>query len=239
MTIATAFFRARGYPVLRVNQRGAGPSRPLCGRQYHAGASNDLAAFLARLDPDLTKNGVMPVGFSLGGNVLLKFLGDVGRRFPIVKAASVSAPIDLAQSSRSLLRWRNFAYHRYILARLKRQCTAPGAELTADERHAILRAKNLWGLDDRFTAPRNGYANAEDYYNDNAAQNFLGGIKHPTMLIHAKDDPFVPVEPYLRQRWSGNPRLTPLLPESGGHLGFHDPMGLWHLRQIEAFFAER
>ena len=124
------------------------------------------------------------------------------------------------------MRWRNFAYHRFILTRLKRQCTAPGAELSREERHAILRAKNLWEFDDRFTAPRNGYDGAAHYYHENAGQSYLGSIKHPTLLIHAKDDPFVPVGPYLTQRWSGHSSLNVLLPESGGHLGFHDPLGL-------------
>ncbi len=239
MTVAAAFFVARGYPVLRVNLRGAGLSRPFCSRQYHAGSSDDLAAVIRGLDPELTRHGVMPIGFSLGGNVLLKLLGTLGRDLPIVKAASVSAPIDLAQSSRSLMRWRNFGYHRFILTRLKRQCTAAGAELSRDERQAILSARTLWELDERFTAPRNGYADAEDYYRDNAAKTYLGDINQPTMLIHAKDDPFVPVGPYLQERWGGHADLTVLLPASGGHLGFHDPLGLWHLRQIGDFFAER
>ena len=173
----------------------------------------------------------------LGGNVLLKLLGTVGRHLPIVKAAAVSAPIDLAQSSNSLMRWRNFAYHRFILTRLKRQCTAAGAELSKEERQAILGARSLWELDERFTAPRNGYEGADDYYQDNAGKGYLGGIKQPTMLIHAKDDPFVPVNPYFQQRWNGHPNLKVLLPTSGGHLGFHDPLGLWHLRQIDEFFS--
>ncbi|MEM9628454.1 MAG: alpha/beta fold hydrolase [Pseudomonadota bacterium] len=237
MTVATAFFLARGYPVLRVNLRGAGLSRPFCRRQYHAGCSEDLATVIDALDPELTRHGIMPIGFSLGGNVLLKLLGTLGRHLPIVKAAAVSAPIDLAQSSSSLMRWRNFAYHRFILTRLKRQCTAAGAELSKTERQAILGARSLWQLDDRFTAPRNGYDSAVDYYRDNAAKGFLGAIRQPTMLIHAKDDPFVPVSPYFQQRWGNHPNLKVLLPTSGGHLGFHDPLGLWHLRQIDDFFA--
>ena len=237
MNVAAAFFLARGYPVLRVNLRGAGLSRPFCRKQYHAGCSDDLAAVIAGLDPELTRHGILPIGFSLGGNVLLKLLGTIGRHLPIIRAACVSAPIDLAQSSRSLMRWRNFGYHRFILTRLKRQCTAAGARLTKEEQRAIRRARSLWDLDERFTAPRNGYQDAADYYQANAGKVYLGGIKQPTMLIHAKDDPFVPVGPYLQERWSGHQNLTVLLPNSGGHLGFHDPLGLWHLRQIDGFFA--
>lgn len=239
MVLAAAYFLARGYPVLKINQRGAGPSRPDCSGQYHAGLTQDFATLLERLDPALTRNGVLPIGFSLGGNMLLKFLGEVGRHSPVRRAATVSAPLDLAPSCQSLMRWRNYLYHRYILTHLKRNCTAPGAELTEAERKAILGAGNLWQFDQGFTAPRNGFASAKDFYDANSSRHFIGGIRTPTLLIHAQDDPFVPADPYLEHRWSGSPRLTPLLPKSGGHLGFHDPMGVWHLRQIEEFFRER
>ncbi len=239
MRLAAAFFLARGYPILRLNQRGAGPSRPLCKREYHAGSSADLATLFEKLDPALTRYGILPVGFSLGGNALLKLLGTISRDLPIRAAATVSAPIDLAQSCRSLKRWRNFGYHRYILTRLKRLCTAPGAELSKKERQSILSARSLWQFDDQFTAARNGYSDAEDYYRCNTAKNFLADVKLPTLLIHAKDDPFVPVAPYVDQRWPENPKLELLLPRSGGHLGFHDPAGFWHLRQIDTFFQSQ
>ena len=238
MILAAAYFLARGYPVLRINQRGAGPSRRFCRQQYHGGRTADLAALLDRLDPKLLRHGVLPIGFSLGGNLLLKYLGETGRNGPVRRAATVSAPLDLAHSCRSLMRWRNYLYHRYILTHLKRNCTAHGAALTETERKAILGADSLWQLDDGFTAPRHGYADAEDFYGANSSQHFLGGIRVPTLLIHAQDDPFVPADRYLARKWSSEPHLTTLLPKSGGHLGFHDPMGVWHLRQIEAFFEQ-
>ncbi len=238
MILAAAYFLARGYPVLRVNQRGAGPSRRFCRQQYHAGRTEDLAGLLDRLDPKLTRHGVLPIGFSLGGNLLLKYLGETGTNGPVRRAATVSAPLDLAHSCRSLMRWRNYLYHRYILTHLKRNCTGQGAQLTEPERKTILGANSLWQLDHAFTAPRHGYAGADDFYGANSCQQFLGGIRVPTLLIHAQDDPFVPADPYLQRQWSGEPHLTPLLPKSGGHLGFHDLSGVWHLRQIETFFEQ-
>ncbi len=238
MTVATAFFLMRGYLVLLVNQRGAGPSRPFCTRQYHAGSTVDFARLLEGLAPELTRHGVLPIGFSLGGNMLLKFLGTHGRHSPVRRAATVSAPLDLAASCRSLLRWRNFGYHRYILAHIRRNCTAHGADLTEHERKAILGARSLWQFDDGFTAPRNGYPDAEAFYAENSSGRFLDRIRLPALVIHAKDDPFVPATPYLTRRWSANPRLAALLPDSGGHLGFHDPLGVWHLRQIATFFEQ-
>jgi len=236
MTFATAFFLIRGYRVLLVNQRGAGPSRAACGAQYHAGSSDDIAILLDTLNPWLTRQGVLAVGFSLGGNVLLKFLAETGQHSAVRRAATVSAPLCLAASVHSLMRWRNFGYHRYILTNLKRTCTGPGAVLTEAERKAILRASSLWQLDEHFTAPRLGYASAGQFYEANSSGRFLDGIRTETLLIHAQDDPFVPAAPYLARDWSRLPKLTPLLPQSGGHLGFHDPLGLWHLRQIDRFF---
>ncbi|MEM7023379.1 MAG: alpha/beta fold hydrolase, partial [Pseudomonadota bacterium] len=219
-----------------VNQRGAGPSRALCSHQYHAGSSDDFATLLDSLNPWLTRRGVLPVGFSLGGNMLLKFLAEAGGHSSVQRAATVSAPLCVAAACRSLMRWRNFAYHRYILTNLKRTCTGAGAALTEREREVILRASNLWQLDEGFTAPRLGYASAGAFYAANSSERFLDGIRTDTLLIHAQDDPFVPADPYLARDWSKHPTLTALLPKSGGHLGFHDPLGLWHLRQIDRFF---
>jgi uncharacterized protein len=238
MVVAAAYFLARGHPVLKVNLRGAGPSRPYCRGHYHAGLTTDLAAVVDRLPPELTRSGVLPIGFSLGGNLLLKFLGEVGRHSPVRRAATVSAPLDLARSCRLLMRWRNYLYHRYIMAHLKRNCTAPGAELSEAERKAILGAATLWQFDNEFTAPRHGFAGAEEFYELNSSQNFLDRIRTDTLMIHAQDDPFVPATPYFEQAWSKMPKLTALLPRSGGHLGFHDPLGVWHLRQIELFFDQ-
>ncbi len=239
MTIATAFFLIRGYRVLMVNQRGAGPSRAACSGLYHAGSSDDFGTLLDHLNPWLTREGVLPVGFSLGGNVLLKFLGEAGRHSAVRRAATVSAPLDLAASCQSLMRWRNFPYHRYLLTSIKRASTGHGAALTEAERKAIFGASSLWQFDERFTAPRLGYRSAAQFYEANASGRFLDSIRTETLLIHAQDDPFVPPAPYLTRDWSRQPKLTALLPQSGGHLGFHDPLGLWHLRQIELFFRER
>jgi predicted alpha/beta-fold hydrolase len=110
MSLAAAFFLARGYPVLRVNQRGAGPSRPLCRREYHAGSSNDLKRLFEKLDPGLTCHGLLPIGFSLGGNALLKFLGTSGRHLPVKRAAAVSAP--MKHGGRAISRWSGVVFTR-------------------------------------------------------------------------------------------------------------------------------
>ena len=233
---ATALLR-RGHPVLRLDLRGAGASRPLCRLQYHAGRTADLRDALAGLPPRLVGDGLVLMGFSLGANLLLKFLAEHGAAFPIVAAASVSAPIDLSAASRRFLAPRNRFYQRHMLAAMKTEATLEGAHLSDEERRAIASVRTVWEFDDRFVAPRNGWAGAEAYYAANAALGFLPEIRVPTLVVHALDDPWIPGETYRRVDWSRSPALTPLLPAAGGHVGFHgrDARQPWHDRCLVAF----
>lgn len=242
-------FLEAGWPVLRVNLRGAGPAGPLCpSGAYHAGRSEDLRALLAVLRwqrPELVDRGVLPVGFSLGGNMLLKFLAEGDFPVAVPAAAAVSAPIDLKAAQVRLMAPRNAAYQRYILHHLRRELRASAqlGEGGADPRRVAqaLAARSVWRFDEVWTGPRNGFAGAEDYYRRNSAAPRLPEIRVPTLLVHALDDPWIPAAAYRAVDWAGNPALTPLLPASGGHVGFHaagrpEP---WHDSMVEAFFAER
>ncbi len=238
MAVSAAGLLAGGYPVLRLNLRGAGPSRPLCRWQYHAGRTGDLRAALMGLDARLYADGFVLVGYSLGGNMLLKFLAEHGASFPIRAAAAVSAPIDLAAAAHRILAPRNRLYHRHLLRHMKAESLAPAAELTAQERAAITAAADIIEFDDRFVAPRNGFADAADYYARNSAEPFLPDIRVPTLIVHAGDDPWIPPHAYRRVAWDRYPHLHPVLPRRGGHVGFH-ARGTrlpWHDRVIAAFF---
>lgn len=237
MRASTAHLLHAGFPVLRLNLRGAGPTRPYCRQHYHAGRSEDLRLILAALPPPVTENGLVAVGFSLGGNLLLKYLGETASAATILAAATVSAPLDLTITARHLGARRNTLYHRYFLRECQRETLAPASAVTAEERCAMLRAKSLWQFDDRFTAPRNGFGGAADYYRRNSSRNFLDEIAVPTLLIHAQDDPIVPAEPYREYDWRRNRRLLLALQSKGGHVGFHDRRGgTWHDRAIQTFF---
>ena len=240
MARAAVHHRGQGRPVLRLNLRGAGPSRATCKGDYHAGCSRDLADALAALiadAPDLAKNGVFLFAVSLGANVMLKFLAEYGADFPVRAAVSVSAPIDLAAASRAILRRRNAPYHRWLLARMKLDCG--GSDISASERAAIANARTVYEFDDRYVAPRHGFEGADHYYDECRAGRFLDAIRTPTLIVHARNDPWIPADAYLARDWSGNPKLTPLLPRAGGHVGFHDPghAASWHDRCAAAFFA--
>jgi predicted alpha/beta-fold hydrolase len=231
----------RGHPVARLNLRGAGPSRPLCRLQYHAGRTKDLRAALrsfAAHDGRVMRGGLLLVGYSLGANMLLKFLAEYAGEFPVHGAASISAPIDLAAASRRFLDTRNRIYHWRLLRYMKIEALGRPDAVTDDERRCILAAGSIYEYDDRFVAPRNGYASAEEYYHANMARRFLADIRHPTLIIHAQDDPWIPADAYTSYPWNENPYLIPLLPRGGGHVGFHGrgSPSPWYDRCLEIFF---
>jgi uncharacterized protein len=211
----------RGGRVLRLNLRGAGPSRPVCGQHYYAGRSQDLRVLLSVLPDELTRDGMVAVGYSLGGAMLLKYLGEEGVATPLAAAATVSAPIDLAVTCGYMMRRRNGLYHRYILDLMKVEATGVGAVVSAAERAAIMGARTVWDYDDVFIAPRYGFASAGDYYERCRPSRFMGGIRVPTLVMSALDDPWIPGTLYREYDWACNASLTPLLPDSGGHVGFH------------------
>lgn len=214
----------RGHPVVRVNLRGAGASGETCRLSYHAGRSEDLRDALRDLfagEPELFAPGIAIVGFSLGGNMLLKFLAEYAGEFPLVWAASVSAPIDLTEASRRFGSRRNRLYQRSILASLRRESLRTEAKLAGGERDAVIRAKSLLEFDEYFVAPRNGYSGAAEYYARNSSREFLSGIAVPTLLVQAHNDPWIPIDAYRDYPWGQAPKLTPLLPQGGGHVGFH------------------
>lgn len=212
----------RGYPVLRLNLRGAGPTLGRCAEQYHAGRSADFAAVMAQLPETLTRNGVAALGYSLGGNMLLKYLGETGQRSGLIAAGSISAPIDLAATSRRFHRRRNWAYQRYLMTRLKRD-TLAARDLPEDYKAPIRRSKSMIEFDDIYIAPRFGFASAQDYWARSSALPWLDEIHTPTLVVHALDDPWVDPEAYRRFEWGQNPVLSPAISLKGGHVGFHDP----------------
>ena len=230
MVKTAAHLLTLGFTVLRLNLRGAGASRPHCRFQYYAGRSEDFADVLAGLPPALTKGGIVAIGYSLGANMLLKYLGERGSEAALTGAVAVSAPLDLAHTARRMMWRRNRLYQRYLLRHMRAESLGAGAEITATERAAIMAARSIWEFDHHFSAPRNGFAGAEDYYERNAAKRFLDGIAVPTLVIHALDDPWIPPDPYVGYDWRRNPSLIPLLPPQGGHVGFQgrDRRTPWH-----------
>ena len=226
-----------GYNVLRLNVRGAGPSRPYCGEHYHIGRTADFRRVLSQIPDELSTHGVVAIGYSLGGTMLLKYLGEEGAFSPLRAAASICSPIDLARNCRHMMRPRNWLYHAYILNGIKAEALAEGARNAPEECEVLRRVRSVLEYDERFISPRYGYRDAQDYYELCSPQLFMPEIRVPTMVLAAGDDPWIPAEHYREVKWADNPWLLPVMPETGGHVGFHGEASMrpWCDLAVEKF----
>jgi predicted alpha/beta-fold hydrolase len=229
MRITAVHLLRAGYPVLRLNLRGAAgaPTKQF----YHAGRTEDLKRVIAGLDADfaggIAAHGVVPIGFSLGGNLLLKYLAECGAMAPVMAAITISASIDLEAAQRRIDMARNHLYNRAIL---KWMMSERDGDLPRDLR-------KVFDFDNRVVAPANGFKDASDYYRQSSAAPMLGAIRRPVLMIHAADDPWIPAASY--RGIAPNPNLISRLLHSGGHVGFH-AKGLdipWHDLALQTFIG--
>ena len=227
-----ARFAAEGRRVAIPHWRGCSGEPNRLARAYHSGDSEELEWLLARLPGPLDALGV-----SLGGNVLLKWLGergDVAKR-RVRRAAAVSAPLDLAAAARALDRGVNrLLYTRMFLDTLKTKSLAklerfPG--LYDAER--LRRAKTFREFDDLVTAPVHGFRDAEHYWGVSSSGQYLRGIRVPTLLVNARNDPFLPETALLAAAGGAAPCVERDFPPTGGHVGFRPD---WLAARLTGFF---
>lgn len=227
---AANYLVQKSWRVLRINLRGTMPTRPQARGHYHAGKTEDLLQALTQLPTQLLNNGIILIGHSLGGNLILKFLGEGLGDKNILGGVSISAPLILRDTCTQMMKPRNFFYHRHILKAMKEEALAPGAELSHSQTEAITSARSIYDFDHNFIAPLFGYQDADDYYVNNSSGRFLRGISKPTLIIHALNDPWIPPEVYLETQWDLYPTIKTKITKSGGHLGFHGKTNkvAWH-----------
>ena len=227
---AANYLVQKSWPVLRLNLRGATPTRPLAQGHYHAGKTEDLREAINQLPQHLLEHGAVLIGHSLGGNLILKFLGEGLRDEKIIGGVAISSPLLLRDACSQMMKPRNFFYHRHILKAMKDEALAPGAMLSEIEINAISTARSIYDFDHNFIAPLFGFKGADDYYKKNSSKEFLSGINKPTLIIHALDDPWIPAQSYLETKWDHYPMIDKKITKSGGHLGFHGKNSkiAWH-----------
>ncbi len=203
-------------------------------RAYHSGDSEELDWILRRLRPDFA------VGVSLGGNVLLKWLGERGSEAATIvqRAAAASAPLDLAAAGRALDRGVNRRlYTRVFLTTLKAKVFAKMAlrRVAIDERR-LARARTLHEFDDLFTAPQHGFRDADDYWARASSAPWLEHIRVPTLVLNALNDPFLPRAALQSATRKVSSDVVLEFPESGGHAGF-PARDQWLARRVFAFLS--
>ncbi|MDK1290645.1 hydrolase [Pseudoalteromonas umbrosa] len=191
-------------------------------RAYHSGETQDLGFLLQTLSKRFPGRALFAVGFSLGGNVLAKYLGEKGQASRLAGAAVVSAPYHLSSSCQVIRKSCYKLYQKYLLDRMKHSFSRKlnqiqsSINLTANE---LTNINDLWQFDDRVTAPLHGFKGAEDYYAQASSQPYLGLIETPTLLIHAEDDPMLSKQAIpLAEQVSKQVKLA--VSSKGGHVGF-------------------
>lgn len=223
-------FTEAGYDVCAVNLRGCSGEPNRLYRSYHSGATEDLRAVLDHLDKAHSYSHVFLKGFSLGGNLVLKYLGEEpGAADRIRAAVAVSVPCNLHDSLLQLNQARNTLYSRRFLTNLRAKLKAK-QQLFPDRitEELIARVRTLKDFDDQYTSRAHGFVDALDYYRRCSSLPLLGNIRVPTLLLNAENDSFLGPDCYPDTESRTNPYLFLERPAYGGHVGFYLPGSVYY-----------
>jgi predicted alpha/beta-fold hydrolase len=219
-----------GWDVAAVNFRGCSGEANLSYQSYNAGKTDDLEAVINFILKKNKYSEIAPVGFSLGGNLLLKYLGE-RESFPkeIKKAVAISTPLSLKGSLESLNEFSNWVYRNSFLINLRKKYKAKMKDfpekMTASDYKKIT---SLLEFDNVYTAPAHGFKDAFDYYEKNSSLQFLPKIKIPVFVLNAENDSFLSSECYPTDLASKMKNLFLETPKYGGHVGFHQTNKLYY-----------
>ncbi|MDD2760307.1 MAG: hydrolase [Methylomonas sp.] len=239
----------QGFTSVAMNFRGCSGEPNRLARSYHSGETEDINFVYQTVRKRHPESALAAVGFSIGGNVLLKWLGEQGGNLSLFAAAAICVPLLLAPCASKLDRGFSRIYRRQLLKELKHYIDYKKHYLDRiglDEEAEKLRQlgdlsaiRSFWQYDDRVVAPLHGFKDVHDYYERSSSRQYLPGIKVPTLLIHAKDDPFM-TSVVLPDASELTPEVTLEIYSGGGHVGFvgeYPSAGLdyWLDKRISAF----
>lgn len=212
----------RGWDALALNFRGCSGEPNRLARFYHSGATEDLWSVAEHVRSQECEK-VALAGFSLGGNVTLKLLGELGEKVPvwIIGGVGISVPCDLKSSAEAIARRGNQIYMRRFLADLRAKLRAKRARFPIEMDDAgYERLRTFRDFDDRYTAPLHGFRDAEDYWARCSSRFYLEAVRCPTLLLNAEDDPFLAPACFPRALAANHRWLHLETPAHGGHVGF-------------------
>jgi predicted alpha/beta-fold hydrolase len=206
-----------GFAVHRFNMRTCGGTEQLCATLYHGGLTSDLLTVVRELHRE-SRGPIVLVGFSLGGNVVVKLAGELREEGPQLLAGvcGVSAPLDLALCAQRMTKPDNRIYQRRFVRRMHGRLCATGRHSPGD----LAGLTTVMAIDDRITAPAFGFGNAANYYRTQSAMRYIDGLRVPVLLIYSKDDTLVPAATFDAAAVRDNPWMERVAVEHGGHLGF-------------------
>jgi predicted alpha/beta-fold hydrolase len=235
----------RGWRGLFVHFRGCSGEPNRLPRFYHSGDTGDLAFVIEEMNRREPGTHIAAIGYSLGGNALLKWLGETKGDNPLTAAVAVSVPYDLAQVADSIHQGFSRIYERRLVRSLQRMVLAKietNPKAMPVDRNRLLQLKTFWSFDDEATAPLHGFVDARDYYTRSSARQFLPDIRTPSLILHARDDPFMTPD-VIPTTEEISKSTTQEISEHGGHVGFVSGSWPWKPRywleeRIPAFLVE-
>ncbi|MBT1697486.1 alpha/beta fold hydrolase [Fulvivirgaceae bacterium PWU4] len=217
--MARVFF-SKGYDVLAWNYRGCSEEMNRQLRFYHSGATDDLNVVTDYAIDQKKYKALYLIGFSLGGNITLKYLGEKTPRPEVRKAVAISVPMDLQTSCEKISRPSNWIYANRFLRSLKKKVQTKAARMPGLDVSGIDRIKTLQQFDDRYTAPLHGFSNAIDYYTRCSSIHFVNNIDIPTLIINTLNDPFLSPECFPDAQLKDHRHVQLEILLRGGHVGF-------------------
>ncbi len=238
-------FNENGWDAIALNFRGCSGEPNRKAQTYHSGATEDLHSLIEFLASEGHYQKVAIIGFSLGGNVTLKYVGERGGQLnPLVRAAvAFSVPIHLQSASMELAKWHNSVYMGRFMTSLKEKIKEREDILkNLVDLSTVYKAKTFFDFDECFTAPVHGFSSAVDYWTRSSSKQFIQNINIPTLLVNARDDSFLSEECYPLMEAESYKNFYLEVPDKGGHVGFIrvDERGYyWSERRALKFVLER
>ncbi|NNE26638.1 MAG: alpha/beta fold hydrolase [Saprospiraceae bacterium] len=226
---------SKGWNVVAMNYRSCSGRMNNTLRMYHSGATDDLDLVVGYCKRNFKT--IALIGFSLGGNLVMKYTGERGQSLDadIVSLVAISVPTDLSAGSKNIGRRSNFLYENKFLISLKAKLKEKHAQFPNELNiNPLKRISKLYDFDDIYTARIHGFKDAEDYYTKCSCAQFIPDIKVPGLIINALDDPFLPEECYPKEWVRKNENIDLWLPKYGGHVGFVMPGQEFYWSEIKA-----
>jgi predicted alpha/beta-fold hydrolase len=217
--MANIFFQ-NGFDVITWNYRGCGDEMNKKIRFYHSGATDDLHTVIEHALAGKNIQEIYLVGFSLGGNMTLKYLGERSVHPLIKKAVVFSVPLDLESSCQQISLPTNRLYARRFIKSLKKKISTKAALMPGLDIEKLKSISSLLEFDNTYTAPLHGYKDAVDYYTHCSAIHFIRNIKIPTLIVNTRNDPFLSKACFPESILQQHPFVKLEIPERGGHVGF-------------------
>jgi len=208
-----------GYRPVLMHFRGCSGRINRLARAYHSGETGDLATIVEHVRKVTGHYPYAAIGYSLGGNVLLKWLGETSENNPLKKAVAVSVPFRLHDAAARLQLGVSKIYREHLLKSLRKTYIKKFKKIKSPIDVDVDQLKSFWDYDDKVTAPLHGFDGAQDYYDSCSSRQYLSGISIPTRIIHSVDDPFMfdTTAPAVAEL---SPDIDLLLTSGGGHVGF-------------------